>query len=102
MVYGFTAVWCVVWAYAACQLPGPHRLPLSGVSLLSLYLPPPLQDAALEGADPVVWYSFGVTHVVRPEDFPIMPVEVSEARELAAGRERGGERGVRVRCVWLI
>ncbi|PNH10594.1 Copper amine oxidase 1, partial [Tetrabaena socialis] len=34
------------------------------------------EDAPLEGADPVVWYSFGVTHIVRPEDFPIMPVEV--------------------------
>lgn len=34
------------------------------------------EDTSLEGADPVVWYSFGVTHVVRPEDFPIMPVEV--------------------------
>ncbi|KAG2429578.1 hypothetical protein HXX76_010813 [Chlamydomonas incerta] len=34
------------------------------------------EDAPLAGADPVVWYSFGVTHVVRPEDFPIMPVEV--------------------------
>jgi primary-amine oxidase len=22
------------------------------------------EDASLEGADPVVWYSFGVTHVV--------------------------------------
>lgn len=35
------------------------------------------QDVPLAGADPVVWYSFGVTHVVRVEDFPIMPVEVS-------------------------
>ncbi|EFJ39825.1 copper amine oxidase [Volvox carteri f. nagariensis] len=34
------------------------------------------EDWSLEGSDPVVWYSFGVTHIVRPEDFPIMPVEV--------------------------
>eukprot|EP00798_Chlamydomonas_sp_ICE-L_P020186 gene20186-26925_t len=33
-------------------------------------------DAPLVGADPVLWYSFGVTHVVRVEDFPVMPVEV--------------------------
>lgn len=36
-------------------------------------------DAAskeLAGSDPVVWYSFGLTHIVRPEDFPIMPCEV--------------------------
>ena len=23
----------------------------------------------------MLWYSFGVTHFVRPEDFPVMPVE---------------------------
>lgn len=31
-----------------------------------------LQELPLAGADPVVWYSFGVTHVVRTEDFPVM------------------------------
>jgi Cu2+-containing amine oxidase len=34
------------------------------------------QDLPLLGADPVVWYSFGVTHAPRVEDFPVMPVEV--------------------------
>lgn len=24
----------------------------------------------------VVWYTFGLTHIVRPEDFPCMPVEI--------------------------
>jgi len=33
-------------------------------------------DAPVSGKDPVMWYSFGVTHIVRPEDFPIMNVEV--------------------------
>jgi primary-amine oxidase len=33
------------------------------------------QDQSLEDADPVIWYAFGVTHVVRPEDFPVMPCE---------------------------
>ena len=27
------------------------------------------------GSDPVLWHCFGLTHVVRPEDFPVMPVE---------------------------
>jgi primary-amine oxidase len=27
------------------------------------------------GNDPVVWHSFGLTHIVRPEDFPVMPYE---------------------------
>lgn len=25
----------------------------------------------------MVWYSFGITHVVRVEDFPVMPIEVT-------------------------
>jgi primary-amine oxidase len=32
-------------------------------------------DRSLVNRDVVVWYSFGVTHVPRPEDFPVMPVE---------------------------
>jgi primary-amine oxidase len=33
------------------------------------------QDRSVSGTDLVVWYSFGVTHFVRPEDWPVMPVE---------------------------
>ena len=29
------------------------------------------------GSDPVLWHCFGVTHIPRPEDFPVMPVEHS-------------------------
>ncbi len=32
-------------------------------------------DRSLVDADVVVWYSFGITHFVRPEDWPVMPVE---------------------------
>jgi primary-amine oxidase len=31
-------------------------------------------DRPLDGADVVVWYTFGAHHVVRPEDWPVMPV----------------------------
>lgn len=31
-------------------------------------------DRPLDDADVVVWYSFGSHHVVRPEDWPVMPV----------------------------
>ena len=35
-----------------------------------------MQDRSLEcGNDPVLWHCFGLTHIVRPEDFPVMPVE---------------------------
>ncbi|HLJ34146.1 MAG TPA: primary-amine oxidase, partial [Ktedonobacteraceae bacterium] len=34
------------------------------------------QNRPLENADLVVWYTFGSNHVVRPEDWPVMPVEV--------------------------
>ena len=27
------------------------------------------------GHDPVIWHSFGLTHIPRPEDFPVMPYE---------------------------
>jgi len=33
------------------------------------------QDRSLVDTDVVCWYTFGVTHFVRPEDWPVMPVE---------------------------
>ena len=33
------------------------------------------RDRSIAGTDIVCWYSFGVTHFVRPEDWPVMPVE---------------------------
>ncbi len=32
-------------------------------------------DRALENTDVVVWFTFGINHVARPEDWPVMPVE---------------------------
>jgi primary-amine oxidase len=32
-------------------------------------------DRSLVGTDVVVWHTFGVSHVPRPEDWPVMPVE---------------------------
>ena len=32
-------------------------------------------DRSIVGTDVVVWHTFGVTHVPRPEDWPVMPVE---------------------------
>jgi primary-amine oxidase len=33
------------------------------------------QNREIDNADVVLWHSFGHTHVCKPEDFPIMPVE---------------------------
>ena len=32
-------------------------------------------DRSIVDTDVVLWYTFGVTHFVRPEDWPVMPVE---------------------------
>ena len=32
-------------------------------------------DRKIDNTDVVLWYTFGVTHFVRPEDWPVMPVE---------------------------
>ncbi|MCM3500826.1 primary-amine oxidase [Microbacterium sp. P26] len=32
-------------------------------------------DRSIDGADLVLWHTFGLTHVPRPEDWPIMPVD---------------------------
>jgi primary-amine oxidase len=32
-------------------------------------------DRSVAGGDVVLWHTFGVTHIVRPEDWPVMPVE---------------------------
>jgi primary-amine oxidase len=31
----------------------------------------------IKGEDIVLWHAFGVTHVPRPEDFPVMPCEIT-------------------------
>jgi len=31
------------------------------------------QDGPVENTDVVVWFTFGHTHILRPEDYPVMP-----------------------------
>jgi len=53
--------------YAAGEYPNQHP---GGAGLPSYVR----DDAPLENTDVVVWYTFGSHHVVRPEDWPVMPV----------------------------
>jgi len=53
--------------YAAGEYPNQHP----GGAGLPSYVQ---DDAPLENTDVVVWYTFGSHHVVRPEDWPVMPV----------------------------
>ncbi|MGH7335612.1 MAG: primary-amine oxidase [Candidatus Rokuibacteriota bacterium] len=53
--------------YAAGDYPNQHP----GGAGLPSYVQ---DDGPLEDTDVVVWYTFGAHHVVRPEDWPVMPV----------------------------
>ena len=33
------------------------------------------QDRAIEDTDVVLWYVFGIHHITRPEEWPVMPVD---------------------------
>ena len=34
------------------------------------------RDRSIQNADVVLWYVFGINHITRPEDWPVMPVDV--------------------------
>ncbi|MGM0717598.1 MAG: primary-amine oxidase [Halobacteriota archaeon] len=38
------------------------------------------QDRSLEGEDLVVWYTLGKNHVTRPEDWPVLPVQMANVK----------------------
>lgn len=54
--------------YASGEFPNQH----AGGDGLPKYV---ARNRPIENQDIVVWHSFGATHVCRPEDFPVMPVE---------------------------
>lgn len=65
-------VWVTRYApderYASGEFPNQH----AGGDGLPRYI---AQNRAIENEDVVLWHTFGSTHVCRPEDFPVMPVE---------------------------
>jgi len=42
-------------------------------------------DRSIADTDVVLWHTFGVTHIPRPEDWPVMPVEYCGFHLVAAG-----------------
>lgn len=42
-------------------------------------------DRNLDGQDVVVWYTFGVTHIPRPEDWPVMPTYTTGFKLMPVG-----------------
>lgn len=42
-------------------------------------------DRSIEGKDVVLWYTLGVTHIPRPEDWPVMPVVHSGFKLMPTG-----------------
>lgn len=42
-------------------------------------------DRGLDGQDAVVWYTFGVTHIPRPEDWPVMPLYLTGFKLVPVG-----------------
>ena len=69
--FAYKHLWVTEYAdgerYAAGDYPNQHGSPGGLVEYQKA-------DRSLEDTDVVVWYSFGAHHVVRPEDWPVMPV----------------------------
>ncbi|HJU48326.1 MAG TPA: primary-amine oxidase [Gaiellaceae bacterium] len=69
--FAFKHVWVTRYdpgeRYAAGEYPNQNR----GPDGLPRWIE---QDRSIENEDVVVWYSFGLHHLPRPEDWPVMPV----------------------------
>jgi primary-amine oxidase len=70
---GFTAhhLWATAYQPGELFATGDYPNQAAGGGGLPSYV---AGDRNLVDADVVLWYTFGVNHVVRPEDWPVMPV----------------------------
>jgi primary-amine oxidase len=71
---GFTRshLWGTAYDRAERYAAGDYPNQQQGGDGLPVYIQ---QNRSLANSDVVVWYTFGSNHVVRPEDWPVMPVE---------------------------
>ena len=67
------ALWVTAHDDAEMRGAGDHPTVNIGGEGLPAYV---AQGRPLVDTDVVLWHSFGITHVVRPEDWPVMPVDV--------------------------
>ena len=65
-------LWVTPYAPDERRAAGDHPNQSSGSDGLATWT---ARNRSLVDTDVVLWYSFGVTHVARPEDWPVMPVE---------------------------
>jgi primary-amine oxidase len=65
-------LWVTPYEPSERRAAGPHPNQSSGTDGLPRWT---AAGRSLVDADVVLWYTFGVTHVARPEDWPVMPVE---------------------------
>lgn len=66
-------LWVTAYDPAERYAAGDYPNQQSGGDGLPVYVQ---KDRSLAQTDVVVWYTFGSNHVVRPEDWPVMPVEI--------------------------
>ncbi|RPI67126.1 MAG: tyramine oxidase, partial [Ignavibacteriae bacterium] len=67
-------LWTTVHHADELYAAGPYPNQNAGGEGLPQYI---TNNEALHGRDLVLWYTMGITHVTRPEDWPIMPVHVA-------------------------
>jgi primary-amine oxidase len=65
-------LWVTPYSAKECYASGTYPNQQAGGEGLSKYVQ---QNRLIENEDIVVWHTFGHSHVCKPEDFPIMPVE---------------------------
>jgi primary-amine oxidase len=65
-------LWVTPYTPSERRAAGEHPNQSSGENGLGAWTE---QDRPVADTQVVVWHTFGVTHLVRPEDWPVMPVE---------------------------